>query len=109
MGSLQRKEDAAAAVAKTPHRVSLESIKAKVKSCSFINPGDVPHMTIAIMTMENGFTIVGTSKPVDRDNFDLDLGRKFAEENALSQAWLLEGYLLHERLFEGQADNATGT
>jgi len=36
---------------------------------------------------------------VDAANFDMNLGRKYAFEDAIRQIWPLEGYLLAERLF----------
>jgi hypothetical protein len=35
---------------------------------------------------------------VDLGNFDAALGRKYAYEDALKEAWPLEGYLLAEEL-----------
>lgn len=50
--------------------------------------------------LESGFTVLGRSACVDPANFDLELGRKYARENAISQLWALEGYLLQNRLYE---------
>ena len=41
---------------------------------------------------------MGKSAPADADNFDEALGEKFAREDAIRQMWVLEGYLLRERL-----------
>ena len=41
-----------------------------------------------------GFTILGRAACVDPANFDLEIGRKFARENAANQLWQLEGYRL---------------
>jgi hypothetical protein len=51
------------------------------------------------LTMENGYSINGTSACVDAANFDMNIGRKIAFEDAIRQIWPLEGYLLAERLF----------
>jgi len=48
--------------------------------------------------MENGYAVVGKSAPADAENFDEDLGKKFAKEDAIRQLWALEGYALREKL-----------
>lgn len=96
--SLDRTDQASQAVQKTPNRVSLESIKAKVGFIDYFYPERHPHMTICLVTMTNGFVLVGKSAPADPANFDRELGCQFAFEDALKQAWPLEAYLLRERL-----------
>ena len=46
----------------------------------------------------NGFTITGRSACVDPNYFDIELGRKYAREDASNQLWLLEGYLLQNKI-----------
>ncbi|ESY05256.1 hypothetical protein X752_25950 [Mesorhizobium sp. LNJC398B00] len=55
-------------------------------------------MTICVMTLTNGFTLVGKSAPADPANFNQALGEKFAREDCIRQMWPLEGYLLREEL-----------
>jgi len=50
--------------------------------------------------LENGYTIKGLSACVDPAEFDLNLGRKYALEDAIRQIWPLEGYLLAEKMFQ---------
>ena len=38
------------------------------------------------------FTVLGRAACVDPANFDLEIGRKIARENAASKIWELEGY-----------------
>jgi hypothetical protein len=65
---------------------------------------DVPHMpaleclTICVLTLKNGFTIVGKSACASPENYDRDLGHKIAREDARKQIWALEGYLLRSKL-----------
>lgn len=94
-GSLEASEAASAAVQKTPNRVTLDSIHAKAVACDYLRSGV---MTIAVVTLENGYTVLGKSAPADAGNFNEELGRKFAYEDAVRQIWPLEGYLLRERL-----------
>lgn len=55
-------------------------------------------LTICILLMQNGFTIIGKSAPASPENFDEEKGKLFAYEDAVKQLWPLEGYLLRERL-----------
>lgn len=96
--SLQISDDAAAAVQKTPHRVTLESIEGKIDSVEFVYPANTPHMTIAVVKLKNGFTVLGESAPADPANFNVELGQKFARESAVRKIWPLEGYALCEKL-----------
>lgn len=99
LSSLEQGEQEAAAVAKKPeHRVTLKTLEDKVDVVEYLYPQNIPHMTICVIVLMNGFALVGESAPADAENFDEDLGRKFAFENALRKLWQLEGYLMRERL-----------
>lgn len=52
------------------------------------------------LTLTNGFTVDGTSACVSKENFDQEIGNKISRENARDKIWLLEGYLLKQRIFE---------
>lgn len=96
--NLQAADQQAADVQKTDNRVTLDSIKAKVAKETYYHPDFAPHVTIVAVQMTNGFVLVGKSSPADPANFNAELGRKFALEDALREAWALEGYLLREKL-----------
>lgn len=98
MGSLETTDAESRAVQKTPNRVSLDSMKEKIAAEEYIYPESLPCMTICVLTMTNGFAVVGKSAPADPENFNADLGKKFAYEDAMRQLWPLEGYALRERL-----------
>lgn len=95
---LQSGEDLAASVQKTPNRVSLADLEAKIVRTEYMNPVSIPHLTICVMVLANGYSVVGTSAPADPENFDAEAGRSFARSDALRKVWPLEGYLLRERL-----------
>lgn len=60
-------------------------------------------LTVCALTLTNGYQVTGESAAVSIDNFDEEIGRKIARENARDKIWALEGYLLKEYLFkEGQ-------
>jgi hypothetical protein len=50
--------------------------------------------------LKNGFTVIGKSAAASIENFDIEIGRKLAREDARNQIWQLEGYLLRQRLSE---------
>ena len=96
--SLRVTDNLSKAVQKSPHRVSLNSMLEKIKGEEYIHPESIPHMTICILTVENGYAVVGKSAPADDQNFDEDLGKKFAKEDCIRQLWPLEAYLIRERM-----------
>lgn len=55
-------------------------------------------VTVCCLTLRNGFTVVGESACASPENFDADLGRKIARDNARQKIWALEGYALRCRL-----------
>lgn len=54
----------------------------------------VPETTVTIcaLTLHSGFTVVGKSACVNPVDFNDELGRKYAFEDAFNQLWELEGY-----------------
>lgn len=81
------------------NKITLEGIKAKIKAeCYLVLPDG--RTTICMLSMENGYTIKGMSACVDAANFNLDIGRAIAYEDAIRQIWPLEGYLLAEKMYQ---------
>jgi hypothetical protein len=107
-GSLEASDAAAAAVAVAP-RVTLDDINKTIAGEAYFTAGEacsalgIPAMeglnilTICLLTMRNGFTVVGKSAPASPANFNLELGRKFAREDAVRQLWPLLGYALCDK------------
>ena len=56
--------------------------------------------TACLLTLENGYTVMGESACASPENFNAELGRKIARENAKNKIWQLEGYLLKQALFD---------
>ena len=90
----------AAAVQKTPNRVSLDHIHACIGGIEYHSPALAPHLTVAFVHLRNGYVVIGKSAPADPANFDAELGKKFAVEDAINQVWPLEAYALLERMRE---------
>lgn len=84
-------------------KVTLEGIKAKIKGETYLVLPD-GKSTLCILDLQNGFTIKGLSACVDAAEFDLNMGRKIAFEDAIRQIWPLEGYLLAEKMFQDAED-----
>lgn len=56
--------------------------------------------TICSLILTNGYVVIGKSAAASRANFDEELGRKIARDNAREQIWALEGYLLKQTLHD---------
>lgn len=55
-------------------------------------------LTFCVLVLKNGFTVTGESACASPENFDAEIGQKIARENAKNKVWVLEGYLLKEKL-----------
>jgi hypothetical protein len=89
------------------NRVTPDSINAKIKETTSYRLPDTT-ITVAVITLENGFTVTGESACADPANFDAELGKKIAVENAYAKIWPLEGYLLKEKMFREGLAKAEG-
>ena len=58
--------------------------------------------TICYLTLRNGFVVTGESACASPENFDVQIGQQIAYNNALDKVWMLEGYLLKQKLWEQQ-------
>lgn len=57
-------------------------------------------LTVCCLTLRNGFTLTGESACASPENFDAEIGRRIARDNARKKIWELEGYALKQRLHE---------
>ena len=55
-------------------------------------------LTFCVLVLRNGFTVTGESACASPENFDAELGRKIARQNAVQKIWPLLGFALKERL-----------
>lgn len=58
-------------------------------------------LTVCALALANGTQVVGESACVSPANFDAEIGRKIARDNAKQKVWALEGYLLKQKLAGG--------
>jgi hypothetical protein len=98
MESLRITDDASKDVQKTPNRIALDDMIGKIATEDYIYPPSIPHMTICVLVLKNGFALVGKSAPADAENFDANLGKRFAREDAIRQMWPLEAYALRNQM-----------
>jgi hypothetical protein len=55
-------------------------------------------LTFCVLELRNGFTVTGESACASPENFDAEIGRRIARENAVQKMWALMGYALKEKL-----------
>lgn len=55
-------------------------------------------LTFCVLVLKNGFTVTGESACASPENFYAEIWKKIAYDNAREKIWLLEGYLLKEKL-----------
>lgn len=97
--------------------VTKESIESKIKSVIYLNVGagveatdggvtqqdvidNLNLVTLCVIILENGFKVEGVSACVDPANYNEEIGRKCAYENAFEKIWQLEGYMLRQAMYE---------
>lgn len=61
-------------------------------------PHSMSLLTFCVLVLRNGFTVTGESACASPENFDGEIGRKIARQNAVQKIWPLEGYLLKQQL-----------
>ena len=58
-------------------------------------------LTFCVIELRNGFTVTGESACASPENFDADISRKIARQNAVQKIWPLMGYELRSRISSG--------
>jgi len=61
--------------------------------------------TACLLTLRNGYNVIGESACASPENFDAELGRSLARSSAVNKIWALEGYLLKEKLYREKKKN----
>ncbi len=60
-------------------------------------------LTFCVLVLRNGFTVTGESACASPENFDAEIGRKIARENAEQKVWPLMGYALKQQLHDAES------
>lgn len=55
-------------------------------------------LTFCVLVLRNGYTVTGESACASPENFNAEIGRKIARENAVQKVWPLMGYELRSTL-----------
>lgn len=55
-------------------------------------------LTFCVLVLQNGFTVTGESACASPENFNAEIGRRIARENAIAKVWPLMGYELRSKL-----------
>ena len=68
-------------------------------------PGQAEHqalglLTFCVLVLRNGFTVTGESACASPENFDAEIGRNNARQNAVAKIWPLLGFSLKQKLHE---------
>jgi hypothetical protein len=104
----------------TAPRVTLEQIEGSIDSVVYFNAAEAAMtsgvrsggqrihsdavnpslhlLTICVLTLDNGFTVTGTSACASPANFDPEIGKKVARADAIRQCWALFGFALRNEL-----------
>ena len=85
----------------TAQRITPQIIDAAIVSEQY-HTFDLSTTTVCMLTLTNGFSVLGESACASPENFNEAIGRKIARENAVQKIWQLEGYLLKEKLYQAQ-------
>ncbi|SEG64763.1 Gp49 family protein [Bosea lathyri] len=81
----------------TAPRLTPDLIDAQIVSDAYhVFPGTT--LTVCALTLRNGFQVTGESAAASPENFDVELGRKIARDNARNKIWAFEGYTLRNAL-----------
>lgn len=63
-----------------------------------MNYGALGLLTFCVLVLRNGYTVTGESACASPENFNAEIGRKIARENAVAKVWPLMGYELRSKL-----------
>lgn len=63
-----------------------------------IPPPQLDLLTFCVLILRNGFTVTGESACASPENFDAEIGRKIARQNAVAKIWPLLGFRLRDQL-----------
>lgn len=55
-------------------------------------------LTFCVLVLRNGFTVTGESACASPENFNAEIGRRIARENAVNKVWPLLGFRLRDEL-----------
>lgn len=75
-----------------------EAVAAGESTVGWQSPPSLGLLTFCVLVLQNGFTVTGESACASPENFDAEIGRKIARQNAIQKVWPLMGYELRSKL-----------
>jgi hypothetical protein len=102
-------------------RVTLEEVERSILFCHFFTAAEgiragspylgdsrfegkmqsLEQLTFCVLTLKNGFTVVGKSACTSPANYQKDIGERIAKANAVSKIWELLGFRLCDKISAG--------
>lgn len=55
-------------------------------------------LTFCVLVLRNGFTVTGESACASPENFNAEIGRRIARENAVQKLWPLLGFRMRDKI-----------
>ena len=89
---LTSEEIARRAAVHTGFKLSTDAVKSLIKSTVFLQIEETT-MTVCVLVLNSGSAIIGQFSCIDPANFDIEIGRTFAYQDALDQLMQREGYM----------------
>jgi hypothetical protein len=74
--------------------VTRDQVEATIAKTEYLKLGQ--KTTVALLTLVNGFEVVGFSSCVDPAKYNEEIGNKIARDRAFDEVWKLEGYSLQK-------------
>lgn len=88
-------------------KVTRQEVQAAIRKATYtILPDGLT--TVCQLTLDNGFSVHGTSACVSKENFVRAEGERLAYERAFNKAWEFLGFRLAERLHQKKLRKARG-
>lgn len=78
-------------------KVTIESIKNEIVGETYYVFPDTT-VTVCLLTLKNGFHVIGSSACVSPANFDKQIGEVMARDNAMNKCWELLGFRLLDKI-----------
>lgn len=79
------------------NRVTAKGMLSRIHSVDYMRMGAT--VTICMIELDNGYSVRGESACVDPANFDEEVGRNIAYDDAFRKLWPLFGFMLCEDRF----------
>lgn len=71
-------------------KLTTDYLASQIAEATYLNP--LGTLTLCVLTMKNGLHIVGKSACLNPADFNAEMGRSVAYQDAFRQLWQLEGY-----------------